>query len=82
MALYGVEDWTYVTWDYRGQHVVPRWVVHRDSDLGLFRNSVPKRARRLAIPEHAEDLMEILKCEGIEHIDVLMGWSMGVQVSV
>lgn len=63
---YENEGWTFITWDYRG----------------LFENSQPKRLRRLAIPEHAEDLAEILRAEGIEQVDLLCGFSMGVQVSL
>lgn len=49
---------------------------------GLFRNTAPKRIRRLAIPEHAEDLSEILRVEQLMSVDVLIGWSMGVQVTL
>lgn len=52
-----------ITWDYRG----------------LFESQSPSRIRRLAIPEHAEDLKEILDQEGIRTA-ICMGWSMGVQV--
>lgn len=54
-----------ITWDYRG----------------LFASGSPSSIRRLAIPEHAIDLREILDAE---HIDTctLIGWSMGVQVSL
>ncbi len=54
-----------LTWDYRG----------------LFESEGPKRIRRLAIPEHADDLKEILDREKIERVSII-GWSMGVQVAL
>eukprot|EP01097_Dermamoeba_algensis_P004149 TRINITY_DN2755_c0_g1_i1.p1 TRINITY_DN2755_c0_g1~~TRINITY_DN2755_c0_g1_i1.p1 ORF type:complete len:344 (+),score=66.77 TRINITY_DN2755_c0_g1_i1:83-1033(+) len=59
-------EWTFITWNYRGLH---------GSDT-------PKNARRLAIPEHAEDLLQLMKQEKLKEIDVLFGHSMGVQVSL
>eukprot|EP00735_Rhodelphis_limneticus_P001866 TRINITY_DN12574_c0_g1::TRINITY_DN12574_c0_g1_i1::g.2660::m.2660 TRINITY_DN12574_c0_g1::TRINITY_DN12574_c0_g1_i1::g.2660 ORF type:complete len:437 (-),score=58.98,sp/B1ZB18/RUTD_METPB/27.21/1e-12,Abhydrolase_6/PF12697.2/2.3e-22,Abhydrolase_1/PF00561.15/2.7e-08,Abhydrolase_5/PF12695.2/1.4e-05,Abhydrolase_4/PF08386.5/0.001,Ser_hydrolase/PF06821.8/0.31 TRINITY_DN12574_c0_g1_i1:285-1526(-) len=65
--LYAYGDqFTYITWHYRG----------------LFDSEFPKRRRRLAIAEHAEDLKEILDREKIGCMDVLVGHSMGVQVSL
>ena len=58
--------YTYIYWEYRG----------------LFHSDRPKRPRRLAIPEHAEDLHEILRQEGLDRIDVLVGHSMGCQVTL
>ena len=60
------ESWIFLTWVYRG----------------LFESDDPLRPRRLAIPEHAEDLKEILDREKIKQIDLLVGHSMGVQVSL
>jgi hypothetical protein len=59
-------QYTYVYWEYRG----------------LFQSARPKRPRRLAIPEHAEDLRELCRREGLDRIDVLIGHSMGCQVSL
>ncbi len=58
-------QYRFLTWDYRG----------------LFESEGPKRIRRLAIHEHAEDLREIMEREKIERAS-LIGWSMGVQVSL
>jgi len=58
------DRYTYLYWEYRG----------------LFESDRPHRSRRLAIPEHAEDLREILRAEQISRIDVLVGHSMGCQV--
>ena len=38
-----------ITWDYRG----------------LFESGAPEKIRRLSIPDHAEDVKEILDAEGI-----------------
>ncbi|GAB5372188.1 hypothetical protein AAMO2058_001644000 [Amorphochlora amoebiformis] len=67
MAKYG-EDYTYITWDYRG----------------LFSSDAPQRLRRISIPMHAEDGAEVLKsaCPHRPQADVLIGHSMGVQVSL
>lgn len=58
------QGWTVVTWDYRG----------------LFESDAPKQQRRLAVPEHAEDVREMLDAIGGSTIDVFVGWSTGVQV--
>eukprot|EP00743_Colponemidia_sp_Colp-15_P003201 GILK01003458.1.p1 GENE.GILK01003458.1~~GILK01003458.1.p1 ORF type:complete len:393 (-),score=44.09 GILK01003458.1:84-1223(-) len=63
---FGTDEWIYITWNYRG----------------LFHSEQPKRTRRLAIVEHAEDLREIITKEGVTTIDILCGHSMGVQVSL
>ena len=66
--IHFLEDagWTFITWDYRG----------------LFSSDTPSRKRRIAVPEHAEDAREILAAEGISVADVVVGHSMGVQVSL
>jgi pimeloyl-ACP methyl ester carboxylesterase len=46
---------------------------------GLFESSCDHR--RLAVVHHADDLDSILKAEGVKKA-VLVGWSMGVQVSL
>jgi len=56
----------FLTWDYRG----------------LFDSQNEKLIRRLAIANHAEDLHAILQAEKISTIDILVGHSMGVQVSL
>lgn len=58
-------DYRLVTWDYRG----------------LFDSDTPAHPKRLAITNHAEDGLAILRAEGVSRA-VLMGWSMGVQVSL
>eukprot|EP00127_Corallochytrium_limacisporum_P006347 Clim_evm58s225 gene=Clim_evmTU58s225 len=60
------KDYAVLTWDYRG----------------LFVHEGPKRPRHLSIPEHAEDLKEIMKQEGIDELKLLVGWSTGVQVAL
>jgi len=57
--------WRMITWDYRG----------------LFESDAPSRIQRLAVNNHAEDILQILDKEGIERA-VFVGWSMGVQVSL
>lgn len=48
---------------------------------GLFESGAPDRIRHLSIPDHAEDMRAILDAEGVAKA-VLVGWSMGVQVSL
>jgi len=57
---------TYVTWDYRG----------------LFGSGRPQSNRRLSVSEHAHDAAEVLKACGYSSVDILIGWSMGVQVGL
>mmetsp|Transcript_81421 Transcript_81421/g.264343 ORF Transcript_81421/g.264343 Transcript_81421/m.264343 type:complete len:426 (-) Transcript_81421:9-1286(-) len=57
---------TYITWDYRG----------------LFGSSRPKSLRRLSVCEHAHDAAEVLHACGFDFADVVVGWSMGVQVGL
>jgi len=59
------DHWRMITWDYRG----------------LFESDAPSRIQRLAVGNHAEDVLQILDKEGIERA-VFVGWSMGVQVSL
>lgn len=54
-----------ITWDYRG----------------IFESNAPRRVRRLAVGNHAEDASRIMEAEGISKA-VFIGWSMGVQVSL
>ncbi len=58
-------EYKIICWDYRG----------------LFQSGAPESIRRLAIPEHAEDLKQILDKENIASATVI-GWSMGVQVAL
>ncbi len=58
-------EYRLLAWDYRG----------------LFESDAPSHIRRLAIPEHAEDIREIMEHEGIKKA-TMVGWSMGVQVSL
>src|SRR4051812_5886632 len=48
---------------------------------GLYRSSVPATDAGYAIDRQAQDLWAILDAEGIDQA-VLVGWSMGVQVSL
>jgi len=57
---------TYVTWDYRG----------------LFGSERPKSLRRLSVSEHAHDAAEVLRACGKQFANVIVGWSMGVQVAL
>jgi len=66
VARFVAKGWAVVTWDYRG----------------LFKSGVPLRQRRLAVPEHAEDLRELLDTLGRAEADVFLGWSTGVQVGM
>lgn len=65
-------QFTYITWDYRG----------------LFGSERPTSIRRLAVSEHAHDAAEVLKAvcgdggSPIQHAEVVVGWSMGVQVAL
>ncbi|MFC1889506.1 alpha/beta fold hydrolase [Thermodesulfobacteriota bacterium] len=54
-----------ITWDYRG----------------IFESDAPRRVRRLAVGNHAEDACRVMEAEGISRA-VFIGWSMGVQVSL
>jgi len=64
LDCYGEDRWTFINWDYRG----------------LFETDQPNRTRRLAIPEHAQDMIQILENENVKTAEVLLGWSMGTQV--
>ncbi len=48
---------------------------------GLFESAGAQRPGELAVPEHAADLGAILDAEGVDTAH-LIGWSMGVQVSL
>lgn len=48
---------------------------------GLFRSTSPPRRKGLSIPHHAADARHLLDVEGIDRAH-LVGWSMGVQVSL
>ena len=60
------DDFVYITWDYRG----------------LFDSSSPSVPRRISIPQHAEDAIEVLKACGFEYADVIVGHSMGTAVAL
>jgi len=57
-------EYTYITWDYRG----------------FFNSGCPKQVRDISVPEHARDMVEVLKASGYNRADVTIGHSMGVQV--
>jgi 3-oxoadipate enol-lactonase len=59
------QDYRLITWDYRG----------------LFESDTPKVPRRLALGNHVEDALAILRAEGASRA-VVAGWSMGVQVAL
>lgn len=48
---------------------------------GLFRSSTPARSRQLSIGHHARDALHLLDEVGAERA-TMVGWSMGVQVSL
>jgi 3-oxoadipate enol-lactonase len=54
-----------ITWDYRG----------------LFESDTPKVPRRLALSNHVEDALAIMRAENAKRT-VVFGWSMGVQVAL
>merc|ERR1712066_544579 len=56
--------YTYISWDYRG----------------FFKSESPKQVRGISVPEHARDMVEVLKAAGYDRADVIVGHSMGVQV--
>lgn len=58
-------EFTYVTWDYRG----------------FFGSEMPNRLRKISIPEHANDGMEVLRACGYSKADMMVGHSMGTAVS-
>lgn len=58
-------DYRLITWDYRG----------------LFDSDSPASRRKLALANHAEDALTVLRAEGVDKA-VFVGWSMGVQVSL
>ncbi|MGK5092603.1 alpha/beta hydrolase [Deltaproteobacteria bacterium TL4] len=58
-------EYRILTWDYRG----------------LFESGSPDQNRHLSIPNHAEDLAQILRIEKISKV-MIVGWSMGVQVAI
>lgn len=59
------DSYRFITWDYRG----------------LFRSDPPKNLSALTIPDHARDLVALLKHLKIKKA-VIGGWSMGVQVAL
>jgi 3-oxoadipate enol-lactonase len=48
---------------------------------GLFDSGAPPTRRKLSIAHHSDDALAILDAEGVERAS-LVGWSMGVQVSL
>jgi len=48
---------------------------------GIFNSGSPQRMRELSIPHHVQDLKSILAAESVKEA-TLIGWSMGVQVSL
>ncbi|MBU2488264.1 MAG: alpha/beta hydrolase [Proteobacteria bacterium] len=69
------------TWAPLIEALMPEYRIIAWHYRGLFASETPKTIRRLAIPNHAEDLKQILDKEGIEKASVC-GWSMGVQVAL
>jgi 3-oxoadipate enol-lactonase len=60
------DEYTYVTWDYRG----------------FFGSESPRRVRRISIPEHAQDAIEVLNACGFAYADLMVGHSMGCPVAL
>jgi pimeloyl-ACP methyl ester carboxylesterase len=65
MSCFG-QEFTYVTWDYRG----------------LFGSDKLVQPRGLAINEHAKDALEVLRAAGFEKADVMVGHSLGTAVTL
>lgn len=59
-------DFSFISWNYRG----------------LFSSRSDGAPRRLAIPNHAEDLVEIMQREGYRTADLIVGHSCGVQIAI
>merc|ERR1712166_545436 len=72
------DRFTYVSWDYRGlfESEVPR----HTSDTP--RHTSRTQWRRIAIPEHAEDAVEVLTSCGFDKCQVMLGHSMGTAVAL
>jgi pimeloyl-ACP methyl ester carboxylesterase len=90
-------DFSFIAWDYRGLFSSGGGPMadeddQEDSDNGTRRRSTRAKQqaktkrpvpRRLAIPNHAEDLADILAAEGrYPQIDLLVGYSLGVAISL
>lgn len=65
ITVYFGSEYTYVTWDYRG----------------FFDSGMPDTERRISIPEHAQDAIEVLDEAGFSKADVMVGHSMGTAVA-
>jgi len=80
---YGREggDYAFLTWEYRG--LFSSGGAPGASNASGSGSSAKQVPRRLAIPNHAEDLAEILEHEGSwPRIDVLVGYSLGVAIAL
>jgi pimeloyl-ACP methyl ester carboxylesterase len=86
-------DFSFIAWDYRGLFSSgggPMADDEEEEDNGTRRRSTRAKQqskrpvpRRLAIPNHAEDLADILTAEGrYRQIDLLVGYSLGVAISL
>ena len=61
------------------EHLSPHMRVYAWDYRGLYNSDRPEDASRFAVPDHADDLRQLLLHEAIDR-PVLAGWSMGVQV--
>lgn len=59
-------EFTYISWDYRG----------------FFGSAKPARLRKISVPEHANDAVEVLHACGFSKADVMVGHSMGTAVTL
>jgi pimeloyl-ACP methyl ester carboxylesterase len=71
--LYAIEPMLKALWR---SHRIITWDYR-----GLFESDSPPSLRRLAVAHHVEDALTVLKAEKVSRA-VLVGWSMGVQVSL
>lgn len=68
-------------WEPLLEALAPRYRILTWDYRGLFDSDSPRSKRRLAVAHHSGDLRTILDAERIDRA-VLVGWSMGVQVSL
>src|SRR5258708_11079042 len=72
---------TAVAWTHQVGHLADRYRFVTWDYRGLFHSGRPRDPNAFGVDRHVEDLFVILEKLGVEQA-VLMGWSMGVQVSL
>ncbi len=68
-------------WSHQIQYFRDRYRLLSWDYRGLYGSGPPKDTRALRISDHAQDAISLLREEGVERAAVV-GWSMGVQVSL